>query len=89
MFGYTVSMTANEKTFQKICDIIENELSPITKGNYLVDVDGSLIQNYRVGCNKIIIHNDYDIDAVYVDSDIDLSKLLVDYIVVTYNPENV
>ena len=42
----------------------------------LVDVDGSQIQVYKTPSGEIVVFNDYEVDAVYVDSDVNLDKIL-------------
>ena len=69
MFSYNISAEANEKDFKKACEKIENEFANIEKENILEDVDGSLIQIYTTPNGKIKVFNDYEVDAVYVDSD--------------------
>lgn len=75
MFSYTISNKADNNYFKKICQIIENELE-VTKHRLLIDVDGSLIQKYCYKNKSIKVYNDYEIYAVYIESEIDLSVLL-------------
>ena len=74
MFSYNVSTKANRKDFEKACKKIENELAHIEKEDVLEDLDGSLIQIYATSNGKIKVFNDYEVDAVYVDSDIELKS---------------
>lgn len=76
MFSYNVAKKADRKAFDKTCSAIESQFGGIEKEGVLVDVDGTQIQIYRRGTSKIKVFNDYDVDAVYVDSDIDLSQIL-------------
>lgn len=41
-------------------------------------MDGSIIEIYTIGNLNIKVYNDYEVDAVYVDSDIDLGSVLKD-----------
>jgi hypothetical protein len=41
----------------------------------LIDVDGSIIQIYYDDVKKVEVYNDYEIDAVYVNSDFNLDDL--------------
>lgn len=75
MFSYTVAKTADEKAFVKACRSIESRFKGISKNKALTDVDGSVIQIYHEGNNSIKVYNDYEVDAVYVDSDIDLKNI--------------
>ena len=72
MFSYNISTEASEKDFKKACEKIENEFAHIKKENILEDVDGSLIQIYTTPNGKIKVFNDYEVDAVYIDSDVEL-----------------
>lgn len=72
MFSYNISAKASEKEFKKACEKIEKELVKIEKENILEDVDGSLIQIYITPNGKIKVFNDYEVDAVYVDSNVEL-----------------
>ena len=38
-------------------------------------MDGTLIQIYKVAGGEIVVFNDYEIDAVFVDSDVDLGDV--------------
>lgn len=53
---------------------IENSLN-FRKKPLIIDVDGSIVQIYTDGSKNINVYNDYEVDAVYIDSDIDLSKV--------------
>lgn len=76
MFSYTVSKTASENAFAKACSSIESHFKGIDKEKPLVDVDGSTIQIYRKGKASIKVYNDYEVDAVYVDSEVDLKNIM-------------
>lgn len=77
LYSYTTSLTANNKDFKKVCSQIEEKITGIKKDKLLTDVDGSAIQRYSLGSKEIIVQNDYEVDAVYVDSDIDLKNVVV------------
>ena len=76
MFSYTVSKTASEKAFAKACGSIESHFKGISKEKPLVDVDGSTIQIYHKDKASIKVHNDYEVDAVYVDSEVELKNII-------------
>jgi hypothetical protein len=61
--------------FLKICSLIENHVSEITKEKILIDVDGSCFQRYRTPQGIIMVSNDFEVYALYVDSDIDLTNI--------------
>ncbi len=75
MFSYTVFKEASNAEFNNACKKIEDNLN-IEKKPPIIDVDGSTIQIYSDGSKTIRIYNDYEVDAVYIDSDIDLNKVL-------------
>ena len=83
MFGYTISIETNENKFYEICKTLETKLNMTNqnKEKMLEDVDGTIIQIYWVLGKKIKVVNDYEVDAVYIDSEIDLSKIITDYII--------
>jgi len=76
VFSYNIAKTANLESFEKACATIEAKLKGIKKEKQLVDVDGSQIQIYTSSEGKIKIYNDYEVDAVYIDSDVDLKNII-------------
>ena len=76
LFSYTTSFEASEVQFKNICAEIEKNVKGVEKGALLIDVDGSAIQKYVVGSKTITIQNDYEVDAVYIDSEIDLTDII-------------
>lgn len=72
MFNYTVAKEADNKAFLNACAKIEKEVKPLKKEKMLVDVDGSLIQIYYTDNKKIKVLNDYDVDAVYIETEKEL-----------------
>lgn len=76
LYSYTTSLTADNNEFKKVCSDIEKNIPGIKKDKLLTDVDGSAIQKYKSGSKEITVQNDYEIDAVYVDSDIDLKGVV-------------
>lgn len=76
MYSYTVSKIASKKDFAEVCRQIESHFKGICKDKILEDVDGSTIQIYHTGKARIKVYNDYEVDAVYVDSEIDLKSIL-------------
>lgn len=78
MFSYTVSREASNDKFKRVCEKIEKNIRDIRKEKIIVDVDGTLIQIYYADEKKIKVVNDYEIDAVYVDSEIEIENILVE-----------
>ena len=63
--------------FLKTCSLIEKHVAEITKEKLLIDVDGSCMQRYSTPKGIIKACNDFEVYALYVDSDIDLEKILL------------
>lgn len=76
MFSYNIHKEADAEAFEKACARIEKGVPGIKKEKILVDVDGTLIQVYHTSEGKIEVVNDYEIDAVYADSTIDLKNII-------------
>lgn len=76
MFSYNIAKTADAKAFAKACGLIEKNVSIVKKEDTITDVDGSKIQIYSTDNGNIKVFNDYEVDAVYCDSDISLDKIL-------------
>lgn len=76
MFSYNIAKEADNKAFKKACSAIEAKVKSIEKEKLLIDVDGTLIQIYNTPDGRIKVLNDYEVDAVYANSDIDLSEVL-------------
>ncbi len=77
MFKYNIHKEADNEKFKYTCRKIENGIKDLNIENLLIDVDGSVIQIYNSGNNKIKVYNDYEVDAVYVDSEVNLDKLFL------------
>ena len=75
-YDYTVSKDNSPKVFEETCKKVENAFPSADKKKLLVDVDGSTIQTYELGEKIIDVFDDYEVGAVYVKSDIDLSEIL-------------
>ena len=72
VFSYNISKTASSKAFKNVCSVIESKMEEIQKEDMLTDCDGSQIQIYNTEKGKIKVYNDYEVDAVYVDSEVEL-----------------
>lgn len=77
MFSYTIAKAASKEEFARVCRLIESHFKEIDKDSVLEDVDGTAIQVYHKGGKCIKVYNDYEVDAVYVDSQMDLRDILV------------
>ncbi len=78
MFDYNINKTASNLEFKNACAKIERHFPDCKKDALLVDVDGSLIQVYRKDNDKITVFNDYEVDAVYIESEIDMNEIFKD-----------
>ena len=76
MFSYNVSKNADKKAFASICSSIESSINIEKKEKCLIDVDGSQIQIYKTAEGNIKVFNDYEVDAVYIDSEVNLEKII-------------
>lgn len=76
MFSYTVEKNASKQTFEMVCRLIESHFTGIVKEKLLEGVDGTAIQFYHFDSKTIKVCNDFEIDAVYVDSEIELGCVL-------------
>ena len=75
-YDYTVAKDNSPDIFMEICQKIEQAYPSAVKEKLLVDVDGSTIQTFTLEDKIIDVFDDYDIGAVYVKSDIELSNVL-------------
>ena len=91
MFCYTVSLKADKGKFKKICNLIESYFHNcnLEKETLILDellsLDYYLEQRYKVEGKEIkVICENFEVDAVYVDSTIDLKNALNGEVVVQY-----
>lgn len=75
MFKYNIYNMADNTKFKMACNKIESSIKNLNIEKPLVDVDGSMIQIYNSDDGKIKVYNDYEVDAVYIDSEVYLDKL--------------
>ncbi len=75
MFSYNIEKETSEKKFTEACKKIEEKVNDIQKDELLEDVDGTQIQIYYKNKRKIKVMNDYEVDAVYIDSEISLDDI--------------
>lgn len=74
MFSYNICTEADQDVFNKQCRALEKCIPSIMKADLLEDIDGSQTQIYFFKGKKISVHNSIYIDAVYVDSEIELEN---------------
>ena len=75
MFDYTILPYADDKIFNKALNLFESKFPDVQKEELLVDVDDTAIQIYVNNDKHIKFYNDYEVVAVYIESDIDLSDI--------------
>lgn len=68
MYNYTISKKTDEEIFNKQCIAIEKHITFLEKEPLLVDVDGTMIQEYKKKDLQIKVVNDFQMNAVYVES---------------------
>ena len=78
-YDYTIYPDNSPEQFKKTCASIESAHPELSKAKLLIDVDGSTVQIYSDDSREIVIYDDYDVGAVYVLSDIDLTQVITDY----------
>ena len=71
-FSYTVATNVDDVVFSDYCAMLEKNVAGIRKEKTLIDVDGSETQIYHCNGKEIVVHNSCYIDAVYIDSQVDL-----------------
>lgn len=75
MYEYTVSKNADHKAFSDCCALLLSKVENIKAGQLLNDFDRARIQHFNTPDGNIKVFNDYEVDAVYIEADIDLSKI--------------
>lgn len=73
-YEYNICTAADKEIFDKQCAALEKHIPGIERFDMLTDVDGSQTQIYELNGKKIIVHNSYYIDAVYIDSEVELTE---------------
>lgn len=53
-----------------------NEVNGLTANEPIIDVDGSIIQKYASPKGDIKVCNDYEVDAVYIDSEVNIDDII-------------
>lgn len=91
MFCYTISLKADREKFKEICHLIEVYFHDCSLekeqllSDLLLAVDYYLKQRYKVEDKEIkVVCENYEVDAVYIDSEIDLKAVLKENIIVEY-----
>lgn len=77
MYSYNISKKADQKAFNRACSLVESIYKDLIKGILIEDVDGTQIQIYALQAGEIKVFNDYEVDAVYIDSDVELGNIMM------------
>jgi hypothetical protein len=72
MFEYMICNQSDEEIFNKQCAALTKHIPGLQKDLFLEDVDGSLIQIFKLNGAKIKVLNDRDINQVWIDSEVDI-----------------
>ena len=75
MFDYTVAMQFDDKVFKEYSDKISS-IPEIVVTKVLTDVDYSKYQTFYLKGKEIVLKNHAMIDAVFIDSEIDLTQYI-------------
>lgn len=78
-FEYSIYPDNSSSIFDETCEKIDRAFKDAEKQEKLVDVDGSTIQRFHIDGKKVVVYDDYDVGAVYVESDINLSGVVEEY----------
>jgi hypothetical protein len=74
MIKYCICNQVDDEIFKKQCKALEDRIPTLKKDDLLLDVDGSETQIYKLNDEKVLVHNSYYLDEVYVESEVDLTK---------------
>lgn len=74
-YDYNIFPDNNPEKFKEVCKWIQLKYPQAEKKDLLVDVDGSTIQVFVVDGKEIVVYDDYEIGAVFVKSEIELSQI--------------
>lgn len=74
MYRYIICNEADEEIFNKQCAAIEKHITPIKKGELLIDVDGSKTQIYLYEGQEISVINSCYTNDVTISSEIDIKR---------------
>ena len=57
-YEYTICSQPDEEIFRRQCEALEKSIPGLIKGDFLQDVDGSVLQFYQLRGNQIRVSND-------------------------------
>jgi len=74
IFTYNICNIPDEDLFNKQCGALEKNIKDLKKDKLLIDVDESKIQIYYYDNKKIKVVNDYYVNALYIESEVELKQ---------------
>lgn len=74
MFEYGICTECDEEIFKKQCAALERHIPDLIRTVNYTDVDGTQVQKYSKDGSLITVRNDYDVGAVYIESEIELER---------------
>ncbi len=76
VFDYSVYPECNEKAYKNAVALIAKHYPEFKKEKELIDVDSTAIQVFSLSKKTVVrVFNDTDVGAVYVKSEVDLSRI--------------
>lgn len=76
MYKYTFYNEADNEKFKEACKKLLHGMNNLIANEPIIDVDGTIIQKYTSPNGNIMVSNDYEIDAVYIDSEVNLDDII-------------
>ena len=76
MYKYTFYNEADNEKFKEACKKLLHGMDNLIANEPIIDVDGTIIQKYTSPNGNIMVSNDYEIDAVYIDSEVNLDDII-------------
>ena len=76
MYKYTFYNEADNEIFKEACKKLLHGMDNLIANEPIIDVDGTIIQKYTSPNGNIMVSNDYEIDAVYIDSEVNLDDII-------------
>ncbi len=73
-YDYTVNPENSSESFRELCEIIARQYPTFRREELFIDDDGSTIQVFSSEGKEIVVYDDYDVGAVFVVSDVDISN---------------
>lgn len=73
-FDYSICTEPDRDIFLKQCKALEKHIPNLRKSNLLKDVDNSETQVYFLNNKRLLVHNSYNVGAVYIESEFDIER---------------